>query len=458
MTFRSSAVLLATLAASSAWGQDLNVYGTTLFQLTKQATPGFRTETYTPATQFLGVDATDLGHAGLSLHVFGWGRADLADQSRVEGKNFGELSYGYVQYRAPEGNLELKAGRFSVNQGVAIEQVDGGSFQADLLNGFTLSAFGGVPVSYRTIDRTSQKEYDYQRDNIVGGRLGKRFSRWGEVGVSYVQEGSTSARYLYSDIVIPNDFTRRQAAADILFTPGSAVTLNGRTVVDVAPRLDTPAGVPQDTSRIAEHDYSLDVKVSSLFSLTGSYTQRNFQAYYAGTNLPTLFNPYELGRFRATGLAATFGSPSSWEAVLDVKRTNRDTYGQSTRFGGEVRHHLGDIGVQYGLGAHRVVADNVPISGVLTTLYGLSYNEGRLWLMYGKDRLSVSFDGIMQEFDNCNNLAGRTSLHELVGSVGYQVTPAFKVSGDLSHGTTPTLDQQTVAMVRLDYRFGTGGK
>jgi hypothetical protein len=344
-----------------------------------------------------------------------------------------------------------------VNQGVAIEQVDGGSFRADLINGFTISAFGGVPVSYSTIDRASQKEYEYQRDNIFGGRLGKRFSHFGEVGLSYVQEGSTSARYLYSDY-IPTDYTHRQVAADFLFTPNATINLSGRTVVDVAPRLDPPDGAPNDTSRIAEHDYSLGVKVTDLFHLTGSYTQRNFQAYYAGTNLPSLFNPYELGCFRALGLSATIGTPSSWEAVIDVKKTNRDSYGRSTRFGGEVRHHLGNLGVQYGLGAHRVIAEDVPISGVLITLYGISYNEARLWMMYGKDRLSVSFDGIMQEFDNRNNLTGRTSLHEMVGSVGYQVTPTFKVSGDLSYGTTPTLDQQTVTMVRMDYRFGMAGK
>jgi hypothetical protein len=346
-----------------------------------------------------------------------------------------------------------------VDQGVAMEQIDGGSFQADLINGFTVSAFGGVPVSYRTIDPVTQKEYEYQRDNIFGGRLGKRFSHWGEVGLSYVQEGSTSARYLYSDIVIPADYTRRQVASDIHFTPNAVFDLSGRTVVDVAPRIAPPvAGDPDNTSRIAEHDYSLGMKVSEQFSLKGSFVVRNYQAYYAGTNLPSLFNPYELGAFRSVGVSATIGSPTAWEGVVDVKKTNRDTYGRATRFGGEVRHHVGDTGVLYGLGAHRVIADDVPIAGVLTTLYGLSYNEARLWMMYAKERLSVSFDGIMQEFDNRNNLSGRSSLHELVGSLGYQVTSAFKVTGDLSYGTTPDLDQQTVAMVRLDYHFGLGGK
>jgi hypothetical protein len=96
MKRRAHVVLLATLASASVWGQDVNVYGTTLFQLTKQDTPGFNTETYLPATQFLGVDVNRLGRDGLSFHAFGWGRADLEDQSTVYPKDTGEISFGYL--------------------------------------------------------------------------------------------------------------------------------------------------------------------------------------------------------------------------------------------------------------------------------------------------------------------------------------------------------------------------
>lgn len=459
--FRANAVLLAAITSASAWGQDVNVYGTTLFQLWKQDTPGFNTSTFDPATQFLGVDVTNLGTDTLSLHLYGWGRTDLADQSRTEKKSGGELTYGYLKYRAPEGNLEAQAGRFAVNQGVAIEQVDGASMRADLIGGFTLSAFGGVPVSYRTIDPVSQREYDYQRDVIFGGRLAKRFSRLGEVGISYVQDGSTSARFLNGDNL--NDYTRRQLAGDIHFTPNSVIDLSGRTVVDVAPRLDAPPGAESDTSRIAEHNYNLGVRFSSLFSLNGTYTQRNFQAYYTGTNLPSLFNPYELGCFRSQGLSATIGSATSWEAVIDCKKTNRDSYGRATRFGGELRRHATETGFRYGFGFHRVNADDVPITGVLITSYGLSYCEIRAWVMYEKDRLSAALDGIHQNFDDKNNpnLNGKASVYEVVGSVGFQVAPNIKISGDLSYGVTPLLQQETIALLRADYRFGMasrGGK
>ena len=458
MKYRTHAVLLAALASASAWGQDVNVYGTTLIQLWKQDTPGFKSSTFEPATQFLGVDATKLGTDTLSLHVFGWGRTDLADQSRIEGKSTGELTYGYLQYRAPESNLEILAGRLVVNQGVAIEQVDGASARADLIGGFTVSVFGGKPVLYRTIDPTTRREYDFQRDVIFGGRVAKRFSHLAEVGVSFVVDGTSAAKDLPGDNQY--DFTRRQVAGDFRFTPNAAIDLSGRTVFDIADHLAPPAGTASNTSRIAEHDYNLGVRFTKSFSMNGTYIERNFRAYYAGTNLPSLFNPYELGRFRSQGLSATLGSATSWEGVVDLKRTDRESYGRATRFGGELRWHATGTGLQCGFGAHRVNAADVPVSGVLITSYGLSYTELRAWVMYEKDRFSTTLDGIHQNFKDRNNpnLNGKTSVYEVVGSVGYQATTNIKLSGDLSYGVTPLFQRETMALLRADYRFGLASK
>ncbi|HJV91376.1 MAG TPA: hypothetical protein VJ623_13790 [Holophagaceae bacterium] len=458
MKFRSNAVLLATLASAAAWGQEVNVYGTTLAQLWKQEATGFDKSTFAPATQFLGVDAVGLGSDTLSLHLFGWGRVDLADQSRIEGKSGGELTFGYVKYRASKGNLEVQAGRFAVNQGVAIEQVDGGSVRADLIGGFTVSAFGGRPVLYKTVDLATQKEYDLQRDVIFGGRVAKRFSHYGEIGVSYVQDGTTPAKDLPTASTY--DYTRRQAATDIRFSPISAIDLSGKTVWDVARHEDLPAGSDVNTNRIAEHDYNLGIRFAPMFSLNGTYTQRNFRAYYAGTNMPNLFNQYEPGRFRSEGLAFTIGSATSVEGILDVKKTDRESYGQATRFGGELRWRPKGTGLQTGLGYHRVTADDVQASGVLLTSYGLSYNEIRAWLTYEKGKFTAAADAIHHRFDDKQNpnLYGKTSVYEVVGSLGYQAATNFKISGDLSYGVTPILQKETRALFRAEYRFGMASK
>ena len=81
MKQRTSVALLATLLSAGAWGQDVTVYGTTMAQMWKAETPGFEKATFNPLTQYLGIDASNLGTERLSLHLFGWGRADLGEQS-----------------------------------------------------------------------------------------------------------------------------------------------------------------------------------------------------------------------------------------------------------------------------------------------------------------------------------------------------------------------------------------
>ena len=150
MRRHGTVALLASLVAGSAFGQEVSLYGTTMAQMWKSEVAGFDKATYTPATQYLGIDATKLGTENLSLHLFGWGRTDLSDATNFDGtKSSGYLNYGYLQYRFNQANAEIKAGRFTVNQSTGFEQVDGVSVRTDLRGGFTFSAFGGSRSSIR---------------------------------------------------------------------------------------------------------------------------------------------------------------------------------------------------------------------------------------------------------------------------------------------------------------------
>ena len=64
MNRRTHVALVATLMTAAAWGQEVSVYGTTMAQVWKDEVPGFDQKTFTPATQFLGIDATKLVTTG----------------------------------------------------------------------------------------------------------------------------------------------------------------------------------------------------------------------------------------------------------------------------------------------------------------------------------------------------------------------------------------------------------
>jgi len=449
--------LLATLMSASAWGQEVSLYGTTMAQMWKEATPGSDKATFTPATQYLGIDATKLGSDNLSLHLFGWGRADLSDASSFDGsKSGGYLNYGYLQYRFNQANAEIKAGRFTVNQSTGFEQVDGVAVRTDLRGGFTFSAFGGKPVLYRTVDPTSQTDYDFQRDLIFGTRLAWRSGRVTEIGVSYLQDGTKAAK----DLTIPSatDYTRKQLGADITITPTSTFDFRGRTVLDLANHPALAAGATEP-SKIAEHDYTATVKLGSQVAVSGNYAERNFFAYFAGTNLPSLFRQDEKDQFKGWGGKVTWLTTTSFQMTADYRHMHRETFGDANRAGGDLRWDFNEKAVLLGVGAHWVNAVDAKFVDPAAPYRSLSHREARVWTSVTKGRFTGSLDGIFQRFDSGNPyLAGLHSVYEMVGSLGFQASTNMKVSGDISYGSNPVAKHETRGLLKAEYRFGTAKK
>ena len=192
-------------------------------------------------------------------------------------------------------------------------------------------------------------------------------------------------------------------------------------------------------------------------ALTGTYTERNLQSYYAGTNLPNLFRLDEKDRHRAFGGNLALGSADAVEVTLDYRQTKRETYGIANRYGADVRWAVPDTTFKAGGGLHRVSAADAPIPGTTPpTLYGLSRNEVRAWVMYLGKGYNASLDGIIYHFDDDTNpnLNGKSSLAQLVASLGVNPTANLSVSGDLSVGTNAYYQREVSALLRTTYRFG----
>jgi len=456
MRQRTQVALLATLICATAGAQDVSVTSTTMAQMYQQNVPGFDKANLLPATEYLAIDANKLGSDRLSLHLYGWGYTDLQDQSTIGGKTAGNLTYGYLQYDFDQANAQIKAGRFTVNQGAGNEQVDGVSARTDLRNGFYVSAFAGTPVMYKNLSNAPQEEISFQRDFIFGARLAWRIPKIGELGVSYLEDGSSTANL---DATNPVDYTRRQLGVDLKLSPCSAIDISGRTLFDVGNHDNVLPG--NDTSSIAEHDYSATLKALANLSFTGTYVERNFSAYFTGTTLPNLFNMNEKGMFRATGLSGTWAPLGDLQIVADVKRTDRDLYGTATRAGADLRYNFSKAHVLVGAGYHKVNAFDVVQVDPTVPSYSLNHSEMRAWAMVESGKLSATIDAIRLHYSSPEtnpSLFGKAFETQLVGSVGYQAATALKVSGDLSVEDTPLYQKQVMGLLKLEYRFGFSSK
>jgi hypothetical protein len=460
MKHRTGLVLLATLASAGAWGQDVGAFSTTMLQYAKQDTPGFAKTTLAPLTEFLGVDATRLGSDALSLHLYGWGAKDLADQSLPRSKADGDLSYAYLEYRFKQANAQLKAGRFAASQSTGVEQVDGVSARTDLKNGFNLSAFAGRPVRYRAQQDSQQTGYNLQHDFIFGSRLGLLLGKVGEAGVSYLQDGSKGMGS-YPNATV--SYERRQLGADLRLAPVAQLEINGHSVFDVGSQFQ-PAGSTTGTpSRVAEHDYVVSYRFTPQVALNATYAQHDLQAYFAGTNLPNLFRADEKDKHKAMGGALVLNTFGPVEVTVDFKHTKRDTFGNTNRFGADARWAVAEAKVKAGGGLHRVSASDAAIDPAAgAPLYGMSRTEARAWVMYEAGKYNASLDGILYHFDDSANpyLNGKGSLAQMVASAGVRPTENLSVSGDLTYGTNPQYKYETSVLLRTTYKFAAskGGK
>ena len=431
-------LVLSLLALPCPALADTSINSTTMFHLFQESRTGFEKKQYAPATQFLEVDIDRLGDGNLSLHLYGWGRLDLADKSYNDAQPEGSLTYGYAQYRFDQANAQARLGRLLVTEGVVNEYLDGFSTRTDLPYGFGVSAFGGATV--HTVDLPGENT-DGKGDGIFGGRVSYRRGGRLELGLSGVYE--TEAPPLANQLLASQGKfgSHRLIGGDVWAAPHAKIDLFGHTSYNT------------ETEGVAEHSYRINLRPVKEFSVTAEYDeQRERDLFYGSIFFAGLVESLD-DRSRSLGGRASYRPNHNTELAGDYKHYRRDL-GQADRFGGELRFSPGE-GVRTGLGYHylRSSADFavVPSSGASG-----SFHELRGFAMYGGRKFFAALDAIGFFFKE--EINGRPSALELIGSLGYHLTPALALSGDLSYGTNPQFLDEFQGVVRLTYNLNYSAK
>ncbi|HZV81922.1 MAG TPA: hypothetical protein VFF53_07105 [Geobacteraceae bacterium] len=424
---------LALLFPAVATAAELGINGTTVVRFEERSHPGFSKERVTPATQFLGIDATRLMDGNLSLHLYGWGRQDLDNNSVDDSKSEGDLTYGYLQYRFQKANADLRAGRLFVSEGVGREQLDGLAIRTDLAGGFTLALYGGAPVKQDNSNRG---------DLLAGGRIALRQSGWLDLGASFLHENGTVSQQYNGSTSPPTtitDTTRQLAGGDIWFSPFSAVQVNGYTSYNLT------------TSSVAEHNYQLQIKPVKELTISGTYTERLFKGYFDGTNLPNLFKPDSHDDVKQYGGSITLAVAEPLELTVDYQNIERSSTGTTDRYGASARLDMKTISTRAGVGYHRYQTPNTSV----TVPYDLSFHQVNGWVIVTLKDITASIDLLGNFYDDHHypSLNGESKDYTAAASLGYRITPAINLSGDLSYGKNALLDEEFKGLIRAEFAF-----
>jgi len=427
---------VAALAAETA------VDATTIFRFDQRDITGASKENLMPATQFLGLDVDKLADGNLSLHLYGWGRADLADKSYNKNTVDGSFTYGYLQYRFKEANADVCLGRLFVHEGIANEQVDGISARTDLPLGFSLSGFGGGTVHTKHLYGETS---DGKGDSIIGGRAGYRYKGLLDLGVSAVYEDNApKLTSTLADGVTPRytNVTHRLIGGDIRLSPFHMVELMGHTSYNT------------ETRGVAEHSYLLTVKPVRGLVVSGEFNEYRDRSYLASWAMFSgTFNPGD--KSRSVGGIASYDLTKTIELAADYKHYTREL-GNADRYGINARAGFLNNSVRTGFGYHYLRAGS---GFAIATTPSASYHELHAFALHDSKTYFAALDGVDYIFKD--KIYNEKSAWEGTASLGYHITPALALSGDVSYGRNPQFTEEIKGLARLTYNMtfdSKGGK
>lgn len=427
-----SASLLALPAVALA--ADITLDTSTIFRFEHRDITGTKKETLMPATQFIGLDADKMADGNLSLHFYGWGRADLADRSYNSDKSSGSLNYGYLRYKFSEANADIRAGRFLVREGIVNEHVDGVSARSDLPLGLGLSAFGGATVHSRHL---YGEKSDGKGDTIFGGRASYRYKGLLELGASGLYEGKAPT------LVNFTNGNHRLLGGDVWFSPHKTLEIMGHTSYNT------------ETKGVAEHTYLLNLKPVQHLVLSGEFNEHRERSYFYAWSMfsGAALNPAE--KSRSVGGSASYEITANLELAVDYKHYTRE-FGNADRYGADARVNFMANSVRGGVAYHYLRAGD---GFAIASNPSASFHELRGYAMHDTKGYFAAFDALGFFFkDRIYNVK---SAWEATASVGYHITPALALSGDISYGRNPQFTEETKGLVRLTYNMtfdGKGGK
>jgi hypothetical protein len=427
-------LVLAICFATSAFAAEVSVDSNTIFRIEKRDVSGANKQNIAPATQFLGLDADKLADGNLSLHFYGWGRYDLGDKSFNDDRADGSVTYGYLQYRFKEANANIRAGRFFVHEGIINEQVDGVAVRTDLPLGFGLSAFGGATVHTSNLFGETS---DGKGDSIFGGRANYRYKGMLELGVSMVDEDSAPLLQNYAK------GNHRLLGGDIWFSPHRVVEILGHTSYN------------RETNGVAEHSYLLNFKPIPQLILSGEFNELNDKRFFYSWSMfsGAAFNPDD--KSRSMGITGTWTLSKGIEVSADYKHYRREI-GKADRYGGVAKFFLPNNFLRSGISYHYLQADS---GFAITGTPSASYHELRGYALHDSNSYFAAIDLLGYFFKE--KIYNESSDWQVIGSLGYHITPALALSGDISYGRNPQFTEEAKGLIRLTYNMtfeSKGGK
>lgn len=366
-----------------------------------------------PLYEYLDLSVKNVGMESISVHLGGWLRYDLRDDSFGKDKN-SDLQYGYVSYRTRTNNAVVNLGRVMVFEGVAAERVDGIYARTDIQGGFGLSAYGGAPVMTNEGD-------DSGSNTIYGARIAHQKDGLYTIGISYLQQEKNS-----------NSF-RKEEGIDLWVRPASKVEIAGRSAYNA------------ETSGWMEHSYYLMLGPFNKVRANIEASWINYADYFAATTNNAFkltpggpLDPKE--KVNILGPEVFYAVNDNWSVSADYKTYGYDIAGSASYYGIKAAYRM-PKSYSAGISLHKMDGDRDR----------LKYDQYRVYAAKQMGKMDVAVDLLDVKYKvPINNVSNSYSA---TLAAGYELKESLKIGADAEYSKNPDFDKDVRLFLKLVYRF-----
>ena len=374
-----------------------------------QSRQGFDGTDYLPLYEYLDLRATNIGNEAVSFHFGGWGRYDLRSEE-FGSRSTGDLQYAYLDIRKTQANTFLRLGRVLVNEGVAASQIDGAYARTDLKGGFTVAAYGGLPVETDGDTRSG--------DSVYGGRVSQGLPGVYTVGISYLLEKNNSS-----------DF-RKEEGIDVWVRPFSKMTVQGTSFYNAL------------SKGWMQHQYYLLFGPFGNLRLNVEASKVYYKEYFAATTLSAFAFPSIDPNETVTTLggSADYAFTPSLSAGFDLKNYDYDLANNTAKYYG-VRLLYANPGVGAGLAIHRMDGPTDQ----------LQYDEQRVYVTKKFSKADITLDVLRVAYQQ--EINGVKDAYTTTAAAGYTLSPKARLVADIEYSKNPQYDKDVRGMLTFVYTF-----
>lgn len=409
------ALLIATVPIS-AKGYDLDIHSDTYLHLYQQDQVSGPDTDHAPLYEYLSLDIWEAGRPEFSFHLYGWGRADLKEETDPDSDD-GYLSSAHIRYLSKGGNSQIRAGRMFLIEGTTVETLDGLHLRTSL--GTTgLAIFGGSPNGGGSEDSRGDMLTGARSYYIIPGKM--------ELGLNYLEEDG--------------DFDgekRQEAGTDLWFKPAPSVEITGHALYNLS------------TSGLASDDLSLNLTLSPTLDFavaTQGYIYEDlFQSVTNPAFLSSVINLDDEVRI----MEGEFNwSPVNW--LVDIRGAYKNTSHKEDDPGDNNRAEIGlDLDTT-------VILDRIGFRLASQTgdLPENEYSSMRAFCTARSGSMRWSLDALAITYEE--EISGVDQTTQFVGSAGWELSDSLDVSGDVRITKSPVFDEDLAIVLRARYDFGAG--